>query len=842
MVIIKFTVKGQTLKLETDLRKIKVTSDTLNYFKCQFNFDKSWDGFEKRAYFKNASFNITKASLLDNSNYCYIPWEVIAHTGVILCNITGTKVVDGRTIRLTAGPVKLFLKNIINPLDIFIQKQEGTIEPDYQPDPTPTEFEQFVNMVKGYSDSAQAAERKVSNITVSSITGDPGDPANVTKTEYSDHYNFEFTIPKGDKGDRGEQGIQGIQGIQGDQGEKGDAFTYDDFTPEQLAGLKGEKGDQGIQGIQGEKGDAFTYEDFTPEQLASLKGEKGDKGERGLQGERGEQGIQGIQGERGFQGEQGIQGIKGDKGDTGDDGYSPTASVSKSGSVATITITDKNGMTSASVSDGSGVPSGGTSGQVLTKHSATNYDVEWADASGGGAYIVTFTYDDVNDSWSCDKTAQEIYEAQQAGKAVVGIEYEYYEEDPPDPAVYYYNCYPLSYCSKEDDEYYAEFASLYFQSQWYGGGITKTSFIVDGSNISQEGDSSTVVPTTRKINNKTLQRDIILTASDVGAQPTLVSGTNIKTINNNSILGSGNIDIQSGSSIFVAEYGVTTYADVSNAYNNGATLLCERYIDGVTYLLPLFGRYEEGYSFYFGSGNSGGFISSSVSRTGGWQGSTVSFATKDTATTSNNGLMSSSDKSKLDGIASGAEVNVNADWDAVSGDAQILNKPTIPSKTSDLTNDSGFITGMEILSYGNSTWQNFIDAYNAKKVVYCRASSNSNPASGSQTRLAFMAYVNNAANPTEVEFQYYRSVSSHSASQQGDQVFVYKLTKTSGWTVTTREASTKIVAGTGLSSSYSNGALALSSSVTVPTKVSDLTNDSGFITLADLPIYNGGVS
>ncbi len=33
-------------------------------------------------------------------------------------------------------------------------------------------------------------------------------------------------------------------------------------------------------------------------------------------------------------------------------------------------------------------------------------------------------------------------------------------------------------------------------------------------------------------------------------------------------------------------------------------------------------------------------------------------------------------KSKLDGIASGAEVNVNADWNAVSGDAAILNKPT----------------------------------------------------------------------------------------------------------------------------------------------------------------------
>jgi hypothetical protein len=37
------------------------------------------------------------------------------------------------------------------------------------------------------------------------------------------------------------------------------------------------------------------------------------------------------------------------------------------------------------------------------------------------------------------------------------------------------------------------------------------------------------------------------------------------------------------------------------------------------------------------------------------------------------------EKNKLAGIASGAEVNVNADWNATSGDAQILNKPTIPS-------------------------------------------------------------------------------------------------------------------------------------------------------------------
>lgn len=48
-------------------------------------------------------------------------------------------------------------------------------------------------------------------------------------------------------------------------------------------------------------------------------------------------------------------------------------------------------------------------------------------------------------------------------------------------------------------------------------------------------------------------------------------------------------------------------------------------------------------------------------------------------------------KSKLEGIAAGAEVNVQSDWNAVNGDAYILNKPTIPSAMSDLTNDDNYV-------------------------------------------------------------------------------------------------------------------------------------------------------
>ena len=96
------------------------------------------------------------------------------------------------------------------------------------------------------------------------------------------------------------------------------------------------------------------------------------------------------------------------------------------------------------------------------------------------------------------------------------------------------------------------------------------------------------------------------------------------------------------------------------------------------------------------------------------------FATSATATTTTNGLMSSTDKTKLDGVASGAEANVQSDWNVSdsSSDAYIKNKPsipaeqiqsdwnqtttsakdyiknkpTIPTKVSQLTNDSGYTT------------------------------------------------------------------------------------------------------------------------------------------------------
>lgn len=187
---------------------------------------------------------------------------------------------------------------------------------------------------------------------------------------------------------------------------------------------------------------------------------------------------------------------------------------------------------------------------------------------------------------------------------------------------------------------------------------------------------------------------------------------------------------------------------------------------------------------------------------------------------------------------------------AVSGNYNDLtNLPSIPTKTSDLVNDSDFMNGMYIASYGTSTYAEVLDKYKHNHIIYCRAAGGTNPAGASKQRMAFMAYVNNQDTPTEFEFQYYRSMNAHSNTDQGDEVWVYKLNKTSGWSYITRKTYTRIVAGTGLSGTWSNGVLTLTgfdgdytNLTNKPTNVSSFTNDAGYLTLADLPKYDGSVS
>ena len=113
---------------------------------------------------------------------------------------------------------------------------------------------------------------------------------------------------------------------------------YDGTETDWLESLKGQKGDTGEPGTAGAKGDP---------------GEKGDQGEPGTPGEKGERGEKGEKGDAGTPGKNGVNGKNGADGINGKDGvdgYSPIATVTETDAGAIITITDKTGTTTATVS------------------------------------------------------------------------------------------------------------------------------------------------------------------------------------------------------------------------------------------------------------------------------------------------------------------------------------------------------------------------------------------------------------------------------------------------------------------------------------------------------------
>ena len=130
--------------------------------------------------------------------------------------------------------------------------------------------------------------------------------------------------------------------VRAEQMKSGVVITIVDADGETSAtlhhGANGEKGTDGKSAYQiaVEQG----YQGSESDWLSSLKGDKGEKGDPG------DRGLQGVPGEKGE---------KGDAGVAGKDGFSPIANVVKDGSVITITITDKNGTTTVTLTEGAAV-------------------------------------------------------------------------------------------------------------------------------------------------------------------------------------------------------------------------------------------------------------------------------------------------------------------------------------------------------------------------------------------------------------------------------------------------------------------------------------------------------
>lgn len=152
---------------------------------------------------------------------------------------------------------------------------------------------------------------------------------------------------------------QWLESLHGRDGE----VSFDALTEAQKAELKGDKGD------------AFTYSDFTEEQLAALKGPKGDTGDKGPTGPAGPQGNPGP---------------TGPQGDTGAAGTPATVTVGTvtTGAPGTAASVTNSGTQSAAVFNFV-IPRGatGASGSGSGDMTAATYD------PAGGARQVAFESD-----------------------------------------------------------------------------------------------------------------------------------------------------------------------------------------------------------------------------------------------------------------------------------------------------------------------------------------------------------------------------------------------------------------------------------------------------------------
>ena len=328
--MMKFLVKQQ--KIEVLEREI-IASDQIAFVSVKFVFDGVWKTLHKVVQFTQCeeTYNLVLGT---EGTTCLLPAEL--HPGAVKMSLFGYDEESDTTLRATTVPVTLHIRP-----SGFVADGDTPIPP------TPDLYTQLLkkldekaaglqNGKDGFSPKVKA-EQMESGVVITIVDADGKTSA---------------TLHNGANGEKGTDGKSAYQ-IAVEQGYQGSESDW-------LSSLKGDKGEKGNTGAKGNPGQDGTdgksayaiavehgYEDSEDKWILSLKGEKGDPGDRGLQGVPGEKGE------------------KGDAGVAGKDGFSPIANVVKDGSVITITITDKNGTTTVTLTEGAAVD--------LTPYAEVNY-------------------------------------------------------------------------------------------------------------------------------------------------------------------------------------------------------------------------------------------------------------------------------------------------------------------------------------------------------------------------------------------------------------------------------------------------------------------------------------
>ena len=385
--------------------------------------------------------------------------------------------------------------------------------------------------------------------------------------------------PIGPRGEKGETGEQGLQGIQGPKGNTGDTGPMGPVGPQGERGEKGDKGDIGPTGPANTlsigavtKGDdaSATITGTAPNQTLNLvlpKGDKGDKGDTGNTGATGAtgpantlsigvvqsgatadatitgtspnqtlnlvlpKGDKGDTGATGPQGEQGIQGLQGPAGRDGAIQYTAGDGIDITNNIISVINGVKTITQDVYIKDLD--PGVYICNRTYSLYTYTNQSY-YIQADG----ILEVSPDSNNSQHKNYSIITKNYYSYRAGSYESGSDCKIFIGSTSS-YLYQYNSLleNILYTNKEQS-----ISALKTFSVLPKSSVTPTS----SNHLTRKGYVDTQVATKQDI---------------------LVSGTNIKTINNENILGSGNISISGGTPTDVQINGTSIVS------NNTANLL-----------------------------------------------------------------------------------------------------------------------------------------------------------------------------------------------------------------------------------------------------------------------------
>lgn len=329
---------------------------------------------------------------------------------------------------------------------------------------------------------------------------------------------------------------------------------------------------------------------------------------------------------------------------------------------------------------------------------------------------------------------------------------------------------------------------------------------------------ATFVPQTRTINGKGLNSDVVLTASDVNALP---ASTVIPTVND------ATLTIQKNGTT------VTTFT-ANSAQNATANISVPTKVSDITNDLNFVEETDLANVAFSGAYADITGTPYIPAKTSDLTNDSDFASDANYVHTDNN--FTTALKDKLNGIATGAEVNVQSDWNITdtTSDAFIKNKPAIPTKTSDITNDSGFITSAALPTKVSDLTND--SGFITKNVSDLANYYNQSEVNGMFNALDIPTKTSDLANDSGfVTNTTYATASTGGVIKVGSGLEIADgvLSATGGGVAD--EVDWENVINKPTNVSYWTNDAGYVTSAAIPTKTSDLTNDSDFVIIADVP-------